>query len=110
MSDDKAASLLVAPGDYDLYSCPQLAQTAADLRKKRGDLEALMARAEGDSGGRFMSAVGYRPEYLKVRGEVHEVETTAAAKHCDLSSLPAPQQSSVPPVPSAGTPGLVPSR
>ena len=105
LSDEKAASLLVAPGDYDLYSCPQLAQTAASLRTKRVELEALMARAETDSGGRMMSALGYRPEYLKVRGELHEIDATAREKHCDLSAVPLTDK---PPAPSPVAPPASP--
>jgi hypothetical protein len=107
-SDEKAASLLVAPGDYDLYSCPQLARTAADLKVRRAELEGLMAKAEGDAGGRMMSALGYRPDYLKVRGEIHEIEKTAREKKCDLAAVranAAPAAPAMPPLPA--TPGLV---
>lgn len=108
MSDERAASLLVAPGDYDLYSCPQLARTAADLKGRRAELEGLMAKAERDAGGRMMSALGYRPDYLKVRGEIHEIEKTAREKKCDLSAVranAAPAAPAMPPLPA--TPGLV---
>jgi len=107
LSDDKAASLLVAPGDYDLYSCAALARTAASLKARRVELEGLMARAERDSGGRMMSAIGYRPDYLKVRGELHEIEATAREKKCDLSAVPveAPSNAGPPPLPKA--PALV---
>jgi hypothetical protein len=91
MSDDKAASLLVAPGDYDLYSCPQLAQAAAQLRKRQLELEGVMAKADTDTGGRMMSTIGYRPEYLKIRGEQHEMQRTAREKQCDLSAASATQ-------------------
>ena len=71
MSDERAASLLVAPGDYEIYSCPQLAVTYAGLKARRIELEGLMAKAEGGAGGQLVNAVGYRPDYLKVRGEQH---------------------------------------
>ena len=89
MSDETASSLMVAPGDYDLYSCPQLAVAAAPLRKRRRELQSLMAKADVDSGGRMMSALGYRPEYLKISGELHSIEATAREKHCDLTAVPA---------------------
>jgi len=88
MSDDKAAALLVAPGGYDFYSCPQLAVAASGLRTRRQELESLMARANVDAGGRMMSAIGYRPEYLKIRGQLHEMERTAREKQCDLNAVP----------------------
>ena len=84
MSDEKAASLMVAPGDYDLYSCPQLAVAAAPLRKRRMELHGLMARADVDAGGRMMSTIGYRPEYLTISGELHSIDATA--RHISDSS------------------------
>ena len=107
LSDDKAASLLVAPGDYDLYSCPQLATTASSLKAKRIELGGLMARAETDSGGRMMSSISYRPEYLKIRGELHEVEATAREKKCDVSKVAPAPASAAPPPTLPATPGLV---
>lgn len=104
MSDENAASLLVAPGDYDLYSCPQLAVAATPLRKRRTELQGLMARADVDAGGRVMSTIGYRPEYLKISGELHSIEATAREKKCDLSAAPvdadAPAVMPAPPTPA----------
>jgi hypothetical protein len=104
MSDEKAASLMVAPGDYDLYSCPQLAVAAAPLRKRRTELQGLMARADVDAGGRMMSTIGYRPEYLKISGELHSIDATAREKKCDLSAVPvdpdAPAVTTAPPTPA----------
>jgi hypothetical protein len=111
ISDDRAASLLVAPGDYDTYSCPQLAITANSLRARRKELEGLMAKASTGSGGRFMSAIGYRPDYLKVRGELHEIEATAREKHCDLSAVPkAASRTGAPPALVTPSPRLVQPR
>ena len=101
MSDEKAANLLVAPGDYDLYSCPQLAVAAAPLRKRRTELQGLMASADGDAGGRMMSSIGYRPEYLKISGELHSIDETARAKKCDLSAIPVPAGTPATPAASA---------
>jgi hypothetical protein len=97
MSDEQAARLLVAPGDYDLYSCPQLAVTANSLGTRKQELERLMARAGVDAGGRMMNVIGYRPEYLKISGELHEVEKTARGKSCDLSAQPGTDSSAAPP-------------
>ena len=109
MSDERAASLLVAPGDYDIYSCPQLAVTYAGLKSRRVELEGLMAKAESGAGGQLVNAVGYRPDYLKVRGEQHEIEKTAREKNCDLSAVPADaapaNNRAMPPLPAS--PGLV---
>lgn len=85
MSEDTVSTLLVAPGNYEFYSCPQLVSTAATLRGRQKQLEDLMARAETDFGGKIMSTTGYRPDYLRVRGELRSVEMTAREKQCDLT-------------------------
>ena len=108
ISDERAASLLVVPGDYDIYSCPQLAVTYSGLKTRRIELEGLMAKSASGAGGQLVNAVGYRPDYLKVRGEQHEIEKTAREKNCDLSAVPAdakPANAAMPPLPAA--PGLV---
>ena len=85
-ASDTAASLLVASGDYDLYSCPQLANAAKSLTSRQHELEGLMAKAGTDLVGKTVSATTYQPEYLKVQGELHEVAATARSKQCDLSA------------------------
>lgn len=101
MSEDTVSTLLVAPGNYEFYSCPQLVSAAASLRGRQKQLEDLMARAETDFGGKVMSATGYRPDYLRVRGELRSVETTAREKQCDLTP---PQPKPAPPTKPARTP------
>ena len=100
-AEDRVGGLLVAPGSYEFYSCPQLAQIAASYKARRAELEQLMAKAESDAGGKLMSAISYRPDYLQVGGQIQDVERTARAKQCDLSAAPAkPAQ----PVPQRATP------
>lgn len=81
-SDDTAARFLVAPDQYVLYNCPQLAEAVEANAKRQRELEALMTKAGTDSGGRFVSATSYRPEYLQLRGEMTELRKEAASKHC----------------------------
>jgi len=72
------------------------------------ELEGLMAKAESGAGGTLINAVGYRPDYLKVRGEQHALEKTAREKNCDLSAVPAgaePANVAMPALPAS--PGLV---
>ena len=81
-SDDTAARFLVAPDQYVLYNCPQLADTAQLNAKRQRELETLMAKADSDSAGRLVSSMSYRPEYLQLRGEMSELRKEAATKHC----------------------------
>jgi ADP-ribosylglycohydrolase len=78
-----AQHFLVAPGKYALFNCQQLAQQAATNLQRQHELEALMARAGADSGGNLVSAVAYRPEYVQLRGELADMQSTAIEKKCD---------------------------
>ena len=110
-TNDTVSTLFVAPGDYDLYSCPQLQQTAGSLRGRRDELQGLMAKAETDAAGKFMSTLGYRPDYLRVTGELHELEKVAREKKCDLSAVPVKRTPTLPAPPSSRAgPGLVKPR
>jgi len=81
-SDDTAARFLVAPDQYVLYNCPQLAQASQANAARQRELEALMAKAGTDSAGRFVSGLSYRPEYVQLRGQMTELRKEAASKHC----------------------------
>jgi hypothetical protein len=81
-SDDTASRFLVAPGKFVLYSCPQIAEQAKTTAARERELQRLMAKANVDAGGRLVSAMAYRPEYLERRGEMNELRKAAAAKNC----------------------------
>jgi hypothetical protein len=81
-NDDTTARMLVAPGKYTLFNCPQLAQQATTNLKRQHELAGLMAQAGTGSGGQMVSAVAYRPEYLQLRGEMEDMRQTAADKKC----------------------------
>ena len=78
--DDRMGSFLVAPNKYVLFNCEQLAGQVAPLRKREGELLALMAKAGPSGAGQLASAMAYRPEYLERRGEMNELRRAAAAK------------------------------
>lgn len=101
ITEQGAPNLLVAPGGYEFYSCPQLVNAAQSLRNRQKELENLMAKAESDASGKMMSALSYRPDYLSVRGQLREVERTARQKQCDLTP-PVPRP--VPPAPGKKKP------
>ena len=81
-SDETTGRFLVAPGKFALYSCAEIADRAADNAKRQHELERLMTKAGADSGGRLVSSMAYRPEYLEKRGEMVELRRVAAEKDC----------------------------
>jgi hypothetical protein len=83
-SEETAGRFLVAPGQYILYSCPELANTARGIEVRQHELAALMQKAGVDAGGRFISAQAYGPEYAQLRGQMDQVRKTAAEKNCNL--------------------------
>jgi hypothetical protein len=84
MSDDRLASMMVAPGKFALYTCPEMVQSQKENLKRQREFEVLMAKAGQESSGRFVSAMAYRPEYLSLRGEMKDLHNAAAEKQCVL--------------------------
>ena len=89
MSDDNLARVVVAPGKFSLYTCPELVTKGKALARRARELERLMAKAGPDAGGGLVSAIAYRPDYVQVRGEMRDVREAAADKHCDISAADA---------------------
>jgi hypothetical protein len=84
-SEETAGRFLVAPGQYVLYSCGEMADQARAIANRQHELAALMQKAETDAGGRFVSAQAYQPEYNLLRGRMDQLRKTAAEKNCNLS-------------------------
>ena len=84
MSDDRLASIMVAPGKFALYTCPEMVQNQKENVKRQREIEGLMAKAGQESSGRFVSAMAYRPEYLTLLGEMKDLRNAAAEKQCVL--------------------------
>ena len=85
MSDDSAGRLLVQPDRYVLYSCRELAEAAQAINVRQLELERLMAKAGSDSSGQFVSNLSYRPEYTQLRGQMNELQRSAAEKNCKFN-------------------------
>ena len=81
-SDDKMGRFLVAPDKFVLFNCAELADRATTIAGRQRELEGLMAKAGEGSGGRLVSSIAYRPEYLERHGEMNELRSAAAAKNC----------------------------
>ncbi len=86
-ADDDMARFLVAPGKFDLYTCPDLMQQAAANSQRRLELERLIGKARQDAGGEFVGALVFRPEYLAAQGEWRDLREAAAAKKCSLAQF-----------------------
>jgi hypothetical protein len=84
-SDESASRFLVQPDRYILYNCEALATTAQGNAARQRELEGLMTKAGVDTGGRLVSSMTYRPEYLQLRGQMDQLRKAAAEKNCSLS-------------------------
>jgi hypothetical protein len=82
MSDDQMARFLVAPDQYTLYSCDEIARETQAKVAREQELQQLMAKAGTDSGGRLIGDMAYRPDYITVKGELNDLRQTAVAKKC----------------------------
>ncbi len=98
-SDDTAATVVTAPGQYDLYDCPAIKVAAAAVVTRQAELEKLMARASRGPAGGLVNATTYEPEYATQRGKMEQLRRVAAEKHCgfDPAALPVPTVQSPPP-------------
>ena len=86
ISDQTAASALVAPGKYDIYICRDIEQSTRNARARQLELEQLMARAAQGVGGELVNAIAYRSEYLQTQGELEQLARSAADKSCSSQS------------------------
>jgi hypothetical protein len=89
MSDDSLSRVMVAPGKFSFYTCPELVAKASELAKRERELEGLMAKAGESAGGGLVNALAYRPDYVSARGEMRDVREAAAAKQCDMAAIDA---------------------
>ena len=86
LSDDTAGRAMMAPGRFDIYSCPQIEQATQAARARRTELEQLMARSEQSPGGALANALAYRTEYVQKGGELQELARAANDKKCTSES------------------------
>ena len=81
ISDDQALTM-VNRGKYSLYDCHALGVQARESSKRERELATAIEKASrGPAGDLIINSV-YRPEYLTVKGELQELELTAAKKNC----------------------------
>jgi hypothetical protein len=83
-SDETVGRVLFAPGKFALYKCDEIADRVTANALRQRVLEGLIVKAGADTGGRLVSSVAYRPEYLELRGEMIELRRVAAEKNCKI--------------------------
>jgi hypothetical protein len=84
MSDDKLSRLLVAPNQYAVWRCANIVQQIKSNARRQSELKELMAKAGPSAGGQLVAATAYRPEYLKLHGEMANLQQAAREKKCKM--------------------------
>jgi len=79
---EEVSRFVVAPGKYDIYTCPQIADQMEKTQAEVTKLEGLMARASQGEGGRAIGEIAYGPDYLANTGDLRELRKSAAEKKC----------------------------
>lgn len=86
VSDDRISNFMVVPGNYKIYSCPEISeQIRANLLRQR-ELERLIERAGTDGAGKLVTATTYQPELLNLRGLMKDLRQEAIEKSCEIPS------------------------
>jgi hypothetical protein len=81
--DESMSRLAVAPGNYRLYSCAQLAYQIKTVNEQADKLRALMEKAGTSTSGRLISDASYRPDYLMAVGQLREMRKEEVVKNCN---------------------------
>jgi hypothetical protein len=90
--DDNAARFFIAPDQFVLFNCEQLATRAVVLNAREKELREAIAKAGPGADAQLVSALSYRSDYISVRGDLSEVRKAAVVKKCP--PLPAPDNAS----------------
>ena len=83
-TSDPAAAVVTAPGQYELYDCPAIKVAATGVATRQRELAGLMARAGRGPAGGLVNAMTYEPEYATLRGQMDQLRSVAAEKHCNF--------------------------
>jgi hypothetical protein len=86
LSEQTVGSALTSPGKYEFHDCQDIQSNIRNRRNRQAELEKLMAQASQGFGGEFVSAIAYRSEYVKNRGDIDVLVRTAAEKQCVTQS------------------------
>jgi hypothetical protein len=73
------------PGQYEFFSCEQIAASRMGLKAREQELKQLIDRAEQGTGGAFVSAIAYKGDHRAVREQLQVIDATARDKKCKSS-------------------------
>ena len=76
-TDDTMSTILVSPGKFILYTCPELVRAGRTMASRQRELESLMAKSRQDVGGEIVNVMAYRQEYLTNIGEMKDLRAQA---------------------------------
>lgn len=94
---DDTASIYAAPGQFDFFKCPDLANRARAASQREAELTALMERAGHDASGAIVNTLVYQDELNTVRAQLQELRKVAGDKRCPPPA-PEPTAASLQPV------------
>ncbi|MBI3435669.1 MAG: hypothetical protein HY056_11430 [Proteobacteria bacterium] len=77
-----AGSLLVAPGKYAYYKCPDIAVATASWTVREKEMADADQKAKRSAGGSAIGALVYGPEIATAREELRQLREATAAKNC----------------------------
>jgi hypothetical protein len=78
-------ALLIDPGRYDAYHCPELATRWKVLIAREKELRGLMDKAGEGPGGAVIGSLAYRTDYESVLSEEKLLQHTADEKKCGFT-------------------------
>jgi len=86
ISDEVGGRAAVSPGKYSIYPCPNIEARIIETKRRRTELEQLMARSSQSAGGEFVNAIAYRTEYVQTGGDLEELSRASTEKKCSVDS------------------------
>jgi hypothetical protein len=86
ISDEFGGRAAVSPGKYTIYPCPNIEARIIETKRRRTELEQLMARSSQSAGGEFVNAIAYRTEYVQTGGDLEELSRASSEKKCAVDS------------------------
>ena len=82
--DESAAVAFVDPGKIVILNCREIALRLKPVVAEERKLKRLMDQAATDSGGEFVAAFAYKPDYLQALGQRRMLVEEAQKKNCKL--------------------------
>jgi hypothetical protein len=74
------------PGQFEFYSCEQLAAARPSLKAHEQELKLLMDKAAQSTGGTVVNVIAYKAEYVTATEQLKVLDATARDKKCAISA------------------------